>query len=129
MFFCNVLVQPQPRSAVCSKLRGQKKNVDEIFDPFFFKSFHFHAVVESSEITGSALAGRDFIPGLVEVNFASGEDSATVTLPLTNDAVPEESKRFSLRLLMPDNGRLNEPNNAVVIILDYDSKFKVNSSH
>ena len=72
--------------------------------------------------TDSAWAGKeyDFLPNLVE--FAAGELSKTIVIPLANDTVAEIDKVFSIQLYDPTNeATIGDPAVTRVTIVDDDS--------
>ncbi|XP_072042418.1 uncharacterized protein [Amphiura filiformis] len=81
--------------------------------------------VEAAEVDGSAQGGFDFVSGTIQASFAQGQDTANVRVPLFDNIQPEETERFVLRLSDPENGRLMEPNSAIVTITDYDNIYMI----
>ncbi|MBI1176026.1 hypothetical protein GC207_01150 [bacterium] len=72
-------------------------------------------------VAGTATAGMDFAGADVVVDFAAGESTKQVTIPLVNDFVAESDKTFSLKLVNPSTGYGTvTPSTASVTLLDDD---------
>jgi Ca2+-binding RTX toxin-like protein len=71
---------------------------------------------------GTATAGSDYNSNPITVNFASGETSKTVTIPIANDTLVEPTETFNLTLTNPTGGASidSTKNTAIVSILDDD---------
>ena len=80
--------------------------------------------MEPLESDGTAQDGSDFVSSAIDVSFTSGEDTAVARVYISNDAQPEETERFSLRISLPGQGVLMEPNTMTVTITDSDSKYR-----
>jgi hypothetical protein len=70
---------------------------------------------------GTATAPGDFDNTPISVNFVDGQASATVSVPIVNDSVPEPSKTVNLTLSDPTGGAiLDSQTTASLTILDDD---------
>ncbi len=70
---------------------------------------------------GSAKAGKDFTGTTIHVDFADGELSKTVFVPLRNDLINEATESFSVALTNPGGGAsLGTKTGATVTVLDDD---------
>ena len=68
---------------------------------------------------GTAIAGDDYVATPIIVEFANGETSKTVTIPLIDDSVLESDETINLTLANPTGGvTLGGQNTAVVTIND-----------
>ena len=76
------------------------------------------------ESDGSAQEGSDFASTGIDVPFIPGAETAVARIYISNDAQPEETERFSLRISLPGQGVLMEPNIMTVTITDSDSKYR-----
>jgi RHS repeat-associated protein len=71
---------------------------------------------------GTAKAASDFSSTPVVVNFANGEVSKTVTIPIVNDTTPEPDETLQLTLTNPTGGAtIGTQNSATLTILDKDA--------
>nr|WP_244329378.1 Calx-beta domain-containing protein [Tolypothrix sp. PCC 7910] len=83
---------------------------------------------------GSAIAPNDYDNNPIIINFADGETSKTVTIPITNDTLAEGNETINLSLTNPTGGAiLGSQKNAILVIIDNDvqlafanSTFRVN---
>ncbi len=74
--------------------------------------------------TGSATA-EDFATSDITVNFAEGETSKTITLPIFDDAIAESEETFSISLVNPTGGAtLGSQSQAEVTIQDNDIRLE-----
>ena len=72
---------------------------------------------------GTANAGSDYNNTPITVNFANGETSQTVTIPIIDDSLLESNETINLSLSNPTNGlTIGTQNNAIVNIIDNDFK-------
>jgi Ca2+-binding RTX toxin-like protein len=73
---------------------------------------------------GTATAGSDYVANPININFANGETSKTVSIPIINDTVLENTERINLTLTNPTGGVNldNSQKNAILTILDDDFK-------
>ena len=55
-------------------------------------------------VTGTATAGTDFGDVVTSVTFADGEDTASITIPITNDTADEADETIVLTLSAPTGG-------------------------
>ena len=79
------------------------------------------ARIDLSNIT--ATAGSDYYNNSIFVNFANGETSKTVTIPLIDDNNFENTETLQLTLANPSNGAtIGTQNSAIVSIIDNDFK-------
>ncbi|MHC5916452.1 MAG: Calx-beta domain-containing protein, partial [Nostoc sp.] len=70
---------------------------------------------------GSAIAPNDYSNTPITVNFANGETSKTVTIPITNDVLVEGNETINLSLTSPTGGAiLGTQQNATLVIIDND---------
>lgn len=80
------------------------------------------ASVTVTSSNGTATAPADYNNTPVVVNFAAGETSKTVTIPIVNDAVGEYTESINLNLTNPTGGtEVGLQNSAVLQIVDNDS--------
>jgi len=79
------------------------------------------ATVTLATSNGTATAGQDYTAVNTVVNFASGDTSKTVDIPITDDTVSEPSETVNLALSAPSTGAsLGTQNTAVLTITDND---------
>jgi len=84
-----------------------------------------------SAVSGGATPGDDYTPvsqltaNLGQAEFAIGEATATITVPIVNDVTVEGVEAFSLGIQNPSNGSLGAPRTAVVRIIDNDGSSRV----
>ncbi|MCM0590374.1 MAG: Calx-beta domain-containing protein [Gloeotrichia echinulata DEX184] len=72
---------------------------------------------------GTATAGSDYNNSSITVNFADGETSKTVTIPIIDDSQFEADETINLTLSNPSNGAtIGTQNSAIVNIIDNDFK-------
>ena len=72
---------------------------------------------------GTATAGDDYLATPIAVEFANGESSKTIAIPLIDDSVLESDETINLTLANPTGGvTIGEQNNSVVMIKDNDLK-------
>jgi hypothetical protein len=80
------------------------------------------AQVRWRALPGSALPGQDFAPmssGTAE--FADGQESRAIYVPLFNDRLAERDEKFTVELYSPDDGTtINPAARAEVTIHDDD---------
>ena len=71
---------------------------------------------------GTATAGSDYNNSPITVNFADGETTKTVTIPVANDTLIESTETFNLTLSNPTGGvTINSTKNTTTVsILDDD---------
>ncbi|MFK0734772.1 MAG: beta strand repeat-containing protein [Gloeotrichia echinulata HAB0833] len=70
---------------------------------------------------GSATAPNDYSNTPITVNFANGETSKTITIPITNDTLVEGNETVNLSLANPTGGAtLGSQQNATLVIIDND---------
>jgi hypothetical protein len=90
------------------------------------------SIVRSGDITGaasvqyatsdwSAVSSQDYTAISGTLNFAAGEISKSVTIPIINDGVPESFENFSLGLMGVSGGILVDPSSTNIFILDDDT--------
>ncbi|HEV7426996.1 MAG TPA: M36 family metallopeptidase [Thermoanaerobaculia bacterium] len=79
------------------------------------------ASVNVATSDGTAVAGTRYTATNVIVNFAGGETSKTVNIPLINDAVIEGAQNFTATLSSPVGAKLGATINATVSVLDDDT--------
>ncbi|MEA5536850.1 S8 family serine peptidase [Crocosphaera sp. XPORK-15E] len=72
---------------------------------------------------GTATVGSDYNNSQITVNFAEGETSKTVTIPIIDDSILESNETINLSLSNPTNGAtIGTQNSAIVNIIDNDFK-------
>ncbi|HKQ58569.1 MAG TPA: galactose oxidase-like domain-containing protein [Candidatus Eisenbacteria bacterium] len=76
------------------------------------------AHVTVSTIDRTALAGADYVATSTMAVFAPGQATATVTVPLTDDAGFENDETFVARLSAPGAAVIGGPDEATVTIVD-----------
>jgi len=77
--------------------------------------------VTFSTTDGTAKAGTDYTQTQATVSFAEGETSKTVDVPITDDALGEGNKSFTVTLTSPTGGGIiGGSGSAVVTILEND---------
>ncbi|WYM00653.1 MAG: Calx-beta domain-containing protein [Gloeotrichia echinulata CP02] len=70
---------------------------------------------------GTATAPSDYNNALITVNFANGETSKTVNIPIVDDTLIDGNETVSLSLANPSNGAtLGTQNTATLMIVDND---------
>jgi hypothetical protein len=70
---------------------------------------------------GTASAGSDYTAVSQDVTFAVGETSKTISIPITNDSLPESDETVALSLSSPSAGAtLGSPSTATLTIVDDD---------
>jgi hypothetical protein len=74
------------------------------------------ATVEYATSDGSATAGEDYTPVSGMLDFAAGETSKTVNVPITNDGAVEGPETFSLTLTDATNGAYVAPGVATATV-------------
>ncbi|MEQ1859663.1 MAG: Calx-beta domain-containing protein [Chthoniobacteraceae bacterium] len=78
--------------------------------------------VHFTTVDGSAIAGQDYTATSGDLNFADGETTMTITVPLINDTLFETAEGFSVVLSAPTNGAtLGTATTAAVVITSGDS--------
>ena len=79
------------------------------------------ARIDLSDITTTA--GSDYYNNSITVNFADGETTKTVTIPIIDDNNFEDTETLQLTLANPTNGAtIGTQNSAIVSIIDNDFK-------
>jgi hypothetical protein len=73
----------------------------------------------------TAVAGTDFTQTNGTLNFAAGEATKTLTVPITPDALQEGDERFFVNLSAPQNGTVAETSAEVYIVDDDTSSFVI----
>jgi Tol biopolymer transport system component len=73
--------------------------------------------VDYATTNGTATAGSDYTSAAGTLNFAVGEVSKTINIPITDDANPESDETFTAALSNPTNGITlgSNPNHIVTI--------------
>jgi hypothetical protein len=73
--------------------------------------------VQYQTTDGTATAGQDYTAASGTLNFANGETSKTIQIPITDDATTEPNETFTLELKNPSNlDSLGSPNRMTVTI-------------
>jgi Calx-beta domain len=70
---------------------------------------------------GTAVAPGDYNNAAIPVNFATGETTKTVNIPIVNDTLVEGSETVNLTLVNPTNATIGTQNAAALNITDNDS--------
>jgi uncharacterized delta-60 repeat protein len=81
---------------------------------------------------GSAFAGSDYTTTSGTLNFASGETSKTINVPIIDDAVGEPNEAFTMTLLNPtptNAAYLGSPGTATVTINDNDTSIAFSAAN
>jgi ELWxxDGT repeat protein len=80
------------------------------------------AVSVRVDLSNGTATSSDYNSSPITVNFANGETSKTVTIPITNDTAIESTETLNLTLTNPTGGAAIDPtkNTAVVSIIDDD---------
>jgi hypothetical protein len=80
------------------------------------------ASVDYTTAAGSAADGADYTAANGTLTFAAGETSKLISIPLTNDGVPEAAEAFTVTLSNPVGGvaTLGAPTTATVTVSDDD---------
>ncbi|MFN8442834.1 MAG: M36 family metallopeptidase [Caldilineaceae bacterium] len=79
-----------------------------------------NVLVNYQSADGSALAGSDYTSVSGTLSIPSGQQAATLLVPLISDQTVEPNKSFHLTLLAAQNGILSNPLAATVTITDDD---------
>ncbi|MGV3485301.1 MAG: DUF4347 domain-containing protein [Planctomycetaceae bacterium] len=79
------------------------------------------ASIDYLTVGDTATAGQDFVDTQGTLNFADGEVSQVITVQLLEDALPESTETFSVRIDNPVGAGLLAPRTATVSIIDNDS--------
>ncbi|HEX2268166.1 MAG TPA: Calx-beta domain-containing protein, partial [Pyrinomonadaceae bacterium] len=75
--------------------------------------------VQYETANGTATAGQDYTAASGTLNFANGETSKTIQIPITNDTTTEPDETFTLSLKNPSSlDSLGSPNSMVITIQD-----------
>jgi hypothetical protein len=74
--------------------------------------------VNYSVASGTAIDGQDFTGSIGTLLFADGQTSATITVPIIDDLLPEGDETAVLTLSNPDDAGLGTPNTGTLTILD-----------
>jgi glucose/arabinose dehydrogenase len=78
------------------------------------------ASVNYTTVAGTALANSDFQQTTGTLNFATGESSKTITIPIVNDAIGEPNETFTLKFSNSVGVGLNLQNSTEITIIDDD---------
>jgi glucose/arabinose dehydrogenase len=79
------------------------------------------AAVNYTTVDETALPGSDYTTTAGFLQFADGETSKTVTIPILNDATPELTERFGFGLGQTTGANLGTNRTALITILDDDA--------
>ncbi|KAM3107674.1 PA14 domain-containing protein [Phormidesmis sp. 146-33] len=79
------------------------------------------ASVNYSTAEGSAITGSDYTATNGFLQFASGETSKTVSVPILNDTTPEDTEQFGFGLGQTTGASLGTNRTALITILDDDA--------
>ena len=78
--------------------------------------------VEYETTNGTAIAGQDYTASSGTVNFANGETSQTIQIPITNDSTTEPDETFTVSLKNPSAlDSLGAPMSMVITIQDQNT--------
>ena len=77
--------------------------------------------VDYASFNGTALAGPDYTGVTGSLVFAPFETSRTITVPIVDDAIFEDSESFSVELTNPVNGQLGNKTSVINITDDDDA--------
>ncbi len=80
------------------------------------------ATVTYQTLNGTALANLDYVPISGTLIFAPGQTTATISMPIIDDAIDEPNKNFSLQLLTATHALIAMPATTMTII-DEDSRW------
>jgi Calx-beta domain/FG-GAP-like repeat len=87
------------------------------------------ASVRITTVNGTATTGSDYTDASQTVNFANGETSKTVSVPITDDSLVEGNETVSLSLSSPSaDATLGSPSTAALTIVDDDRAFAFSSA-
>jgi glucose/arabinose dehydrogenase len=78
------------------------------------------ASVNYTTVAGTALANTDFQATSGTLNFAIGETSRTINIPIINDAIGEANETFTLKFSNPVGVGLNLQSSTEITIVDDD---------
>ncbi|QQZ29892.1 DUF4214 domain-containing protein [Thiothrix subterranea] len=78
------------------------------------------ATVQVKTSNGTAVAGQDYTAANKTVSFAAGAATATVSINILNDALPESAETFTATLSNPSIGTIGAAGAATVTITDTD---------
>ena len=79
--------------------------------------------VNFSTVSGTALAGADFLENIGTLYFYAGETQKTFSVSILADGLEEDTETALLRLLDPAGTSLGARSNAVLSIREFDSTF------
>jgi glucose/arabinose dehydrogenase len=80
------------------------------------------ASVQYSTSNGTAIAGSDYTGATAKtINFAAGQTSQTISIPILNDTAAETNETFTVTLSNPTGATLGNQSTSTVTILDDDS--------
>ncbi len=74
--------------------------------------------VNYSVTSGTAIDGQDFTGATGTLFFADGQTSATISVPILDDLLPEGDETAVVTLSNPDDAGLGTPNTGTLTILD-----------
>jgi parallel beta-helix repeat protein len=77
--------------------------------------------VPFSAISGTAIAGNDFVATNGVLTFNNGQASRSFSVPLNDDGTPEDNETVQLQLGTPSGTSLGAPASALLTILDNDT--------
>ncbi len=78
------------------------------------------ASVKYATVDGSAIAASDYTTVSGTLNFAVGERSKTIAIPIINDKVAESNENFTLQFSNASGVNLTSQDKAVISIIDDD---------
>lgn len=77
---------------------------------------------------GTATAGSDYTTTTGNLVMAAGQTSGTFTIPIAEDALPEDDETITVTLSNPINAFLGGPATATVTIVDNESKVRFSAA-
>lgn len=79
-----------------------------------------NVLVNYQSADGTALASGDYTPVSGTVAIPSGQQSATIVVPIIDDSAVEQNENFHLSLLASQNGMLGTSSTATITVTDND---------
>jgi glucose/arabinose dehydrogenase len=79
------------------------------------------ASVNFATSNGTAIAGADYTAKTGTVNFAPGQATQTISIPILNDTISESNETFTLKLSSATGAILGSDTTSTITILDNDN--------
>lgn len=114
-----VFVEPPPPGIDIAAVTVRESDGAALFRISLTHAAAAAVTVSFATEAGTARAGADFLAAFGSVTFAPGETSRLVAIGLVDDAIPEGTERFALRLTGATGGTLGTPV-AVATVLNDD---------